>query len=266
MDAAFWVLSKLFWEVASPDKLLLLFLLTGTSLLWTRRQALGRYLVTGVLGVLVVIAVFPVSRNLIWVLENRFAIPELPPRVDGIIVLAGAETPPLTLERGQPIMGDAAERLTTFVYLSRRYSDARLVFSGGSGALTDQGGKAEVTAKLLFQQLGVDLGRVQFESDSRNTWENGLFSYRLIKPHDGEIWLLIDSAYRMPRSVGIFRKVGWKVIPYPVDFQTSSQVSFQLQPGGLSGIYPFSTVSREIVGIAAYWATGRMSELFPGAE
>ncbi len=264
MDTFFWVLSKLFWAVASPDKILLVVLLAGTISLWTRRHVLGRWMVTIAMGITMVIAVFPVGETLRWVLENRFPIPKLPEKADGIIVLSGAETPSLTIARGQPVFGDAAERLTSFVYLANRYPEAKLVFSGGSGSLRGQEYKAALTARMLFRQLGLDLNRVLFESDSRNTWENVVFSHNLVKPESGEIWILIDSAFRLPRTVGIFRKAGWEVIPYPVDFHSEAEYQFYLGFGGFGKIKHLSNVLREWIGIVAYWATGRMSELFPG--
>ena len=42
-----------------------------------------------------------------------------------------------------------------------------------------------------------------------------LFSTDLAHPQAGDKWLLITSAFHLPRSVGVFEKGGWDVIPYP---------------------------------------------------
>ena len=263
MDTFFWIISKLFWSFGRPDMFLFLVLATGGVLLWTRYLVLGRWLVCGVLGLILFLGAFPVQQWLLGSLENRFPEPELPDKVDGLIVLGGAESPRLTLSRGQPVIGNAAERLTTFVYLSRRYPRAKLVYSGGSGALMGQEYKASLTARLLFQQLGLDISRVQFESRSRNTWENVVYSKEMIKPAKDEKWILVDSAYRLPRAVGIFRKINWQVIPFPVDYNTFPHPEFRLGLGNFSTVTGLSWILHEWIGIVVYWATGRMSELFP---
>ena len=59
------------------------------------------------------------------------------------------------------------------------------------------------------------------ERRSRNTQENAEFSKALVAPKEGERWLLVTSAFHMPRSVGLFRKAGFAVEPYPVDWRVS---------------------------------------------
>ena len=83
-------------------------------------------------------------------------------------------------------------------------------------------------------------------------------------PKQGERWLLVTSAYHMPRSVGIFRKAGFTVEPYPVDWRVGGRadlVGFHNIAGdGLSSI---DTGVREWVGLVAYWITGKTSGILP---
>ncbi|MBT4260207.1 MAG: YdcF family protein, partial [Nitrospina sp.] len=120
--------------------------------------------------------------------------------------------------------------------------------------------KASIVARKVFSQIGLDPERVRFESDSKNTLENALKSYELIKPAPDQRWILVTSAFHMPRSVGLFRKVGWNVIPYPVDFNTTKSIRLKFD---LREIGRFSQGIREWVGLFIYWAMGRTSELFP---
>jgi uncharacterized SAM-binding protein YcdF (DUF218 family) len=77
--------------------------------------------------------------------------------------------------------------------------------------------------------------------------------------------VLITSAWHMPRSVGIFRKLGWEVIPYPVDFKTNGKLELTLAiPPTLSSISSVSNVLYEWIGLVYYRLLGRTSELFPG--
>ena len=199
-------------------------------------------------------------------LENRFPIPEpLPEDINGVIVLGGAEIPKLTQERGQASLGGSAERLTTFVSLARRFSDVKLVYAGGQGAIGRQEYKAAFTARLFFEQMGLDPDRVIFDSQSRNTMENAQNIFKLVKPQKGEKWVLITSAWHMPRSVGIFRKLGWEVIPYPVDYKTTGKSEVTLHfPPRLSSTSAVSNVLYEWIGLVYYRLLGRTSELFPG--
>ena len=169
----------------------------------------------------------------------------------------------MTTARGLPALNSGAERLTTFVWLAHIYPDAVLLFSGGSGSLTDQKHKSADTARKIFYQVGLNPDRVQFESDSKNTSESALESYELIQPSPDQYWVLVTSAYHMPRSVGLFRKAGWNVIPYPVDFQTTKSFSLKFD---LREIGRFSQGIREWLGLIVYRATGGTLTFFPGPK
>ena len=119
------MVSKIFWEIVSPERLFLLILLVGVALLWTKKNAIGRWLITLLSGVFLFISVFPVANYLLLPLENWFPIPKLlPGDVDGIIVLGGSENTRITVARGQPALRNSAERLTMFVTLAHRCQDS----------------------------------------------------------------------------------------------------------------------------------------------
>ena len=165
----------------------------------------------------------------VWVqmpLEDRFPRPDPPPaRVDGIVVLGGAVEQDLTEARGIPALNGAAERMTEPVALMRRYPDARLVFTGGQGALLHGGLTEADVARQLWTGMGVPPERMVFETASRNTHENAVLARALAKPRPGETWLLITSASHMPRSVGVFRQAGWTVVPWPVNYRTGRGIN-----------------------------------------
>jgi uncharacterized SAM-binding protein YcdF (DUF218 family) len=74
----------------------------------------------------------------------------------------------------------------------------------------------------------------------------------------------VTSAYHLPRAVGAFRKAGFPVEPYPVDWRTRGTKD-ALRPFASvgDGLRRVDTAVREWVGLVAYWMTGRSSELFP---
>lgn len=241
-------LSKLLWAVLAPSNLLLLLLVLAL---------VRRRLVWFVVPVLAIIAVLPVAALLALPLENRYPQPAPPDRVDGIVVLGGGLDGPLSDARGQPALTEAAERLTAAVALARRYPEARIVFSGGEGTLLPQGHAEADASVAFFTALGVPRERLIIENRSRNTWENALFAREAAQPKPGEAWLLVTSAWHMPRALGCFRRVGWEVLPWPVDYRTNPR---RLVPGFALGenLAALDLVAKEWVGLAAYWAMGRI--------
>jgi uncharacterized SAM-binding protein YcdF (DUF218 family) len=103
------------------------------------------------------------------------------------------------------------------------------------------------------------------ERRSRNTQENAEFSKVVAAPKNGERWLLVTSAFHMPRSVGLFRKAGFAVEPYPVDWRAGGPADL-LMPHALSidGLSLVDVGVREWMGLFAYWVTGKTGELLPG--
>ena len=264
MESVFWVISKIAWAIIAPETLLLFLLILSSGLLWTRYNKQGRVLISSTVFIITMVSVLPFSLWILRPLEDRFAIPEkLPDRVDGIIVLAGAENIFVTIAHGLPALNSAAERLTTFAWLGNVYPDAILLFSGGSGSLIDQKHKSADTARKIFYQIGLNPKRVKFESDSKNTAESALKAYQLIQPQLGQNWILVTSAYHMPRSVGLFRKLGWDVIPYPAAFQTTKSFSLKFD---LREIGKFSQGIHEWLGLIVYRATGDTLTFFPGPK
>ena len=208
----------------------------------------------------------PVDNWLIRPLEDRFpAITSPPPDVDGIVVLGGGIDDLTSLDRGTPILTSAANRITSFVILSHRYPKARLVFTGGSGSIV-QGVTDEARyAREMFGQLGLPADRVLFESRSRTTWENAVMTAALVHPKPGERWVLLTSAAHMPRSVGVFRRAGWTVLPWPVGYQSRDRIPDYSQTlGGKLAILDWA--AHEWIGLVAYRLEGRSSAWFPGPQ
>jgi len=262
----FFVLSKLFWILAAPGNLLALALCGGAVLLFTRWRRLARWLIGLVAAAVAVIAVVPVGQWLLLPLENRFPAAPVPESIDGIVVLGGGINPHSLTERGQADLNDHADRLFALAVLARRFPDSTLIYTGGDARLI-QGEEREADgARRLMQQLGLDTRRIIFEREARNTFENAIYAKSLAKPGPGETWLLVTSAYHMPRSVGIFRRQGWPVVPYPVDYMTDGRFRLMMLPDFSGGLALASRAVREWIGLIAYYASGYTDSLFPGPE
>lgn len=259
------ILSKLLWGVFAPGNALVLAVALGALLLRTRRwQRAGRRLVTLAAVLLLLVMYTGVGALVALPLENRFPRVEPEGRIDGIVMLGGAVNPPITADRGDPSVNEAAERILGFADLVRRHPEAKAVFTGGSGRLLGQEYKEDVTARAALLQAGIPEDRVIYEADSRNTWENAVFSKEMVKPAPGERWVLVTSAMHMPRSVGIFRQIGWEVIPYPVDYRTGHDAKPYLRFEFGQNLVILDDAVREWIGLTAYRLMGRTGSLFPG--
>lgn len=254
------LISKLAWALLAPGTLLLL-VLAGALLWHSRRPRLSRGLLLGALLFLALLALTPLSHWAISPLERRFPLPGALPHVDGIITLGGAIDDDPTGDPEVPALNDGAERVTAFVTLARRYPEAKLVFTGGSGSVRDQDTKEADLARPLFRSLGVPPERVIYERQSRNTWENAVYSRKLAQPKPGETWLLVTSAWHMPRSVGCFRRAGWNVVPYPVDYRGNAPQWAALEMA--DELHNLGAAEREWIGLIAYRLMGRSDALFP---
>src|SRR6266516_4016300 len=262
----FFPLSKILGFFAIPSNLVVSIGILGLLLLPTRFARAGRALAFASLIVLAILGLSPAGNALIIPLEERFprwdATRGAP---DGIIVLGGAISPDISAARDEVALNEAAERLTVVAELARRYPNARIVFSGGSGALIyDEGAEAAFALRLL-ESLGIPRARITLEDRSRNTVENAVLSKAIAQPKPGERWLLVTSAVHMPRAVGVFRKAGFPVEPYPVDWHTLPGANLLHVPRSLlGGVGALDAASHELVGLLIYWITGRSSELLPG--
>ena len=141
------------------------------------------------------------------------------------------------------------------VKLAKHYPDSRVVVMG----------REENSDAMIrwLEAVGLRGDRLQFEAQSRSTFENVLLGQKLIQPEPKETWLLVTSAQHMPRSVGVFRKAGWPVIPYPVDYQTTGSEKFEINLDVAGNLCKISGAMKEWIGLFTYYTLDRTSEFFP---
>jgi len=260
----FFVLSKTAAPLLVPSNLLLLVGLAGLALLMTRWRRAGRRLALSSLVLFLLLGCLPVGPALIYVLENRFPAWDASRGApDGIVVLGGAIDPVLSRVRGQVALSGAAERVTAIAELARAYPKAKIVYTSGDASLfADEGAEADYLQPLL-DSFGVPRGRVLLENKSRNTAENATFTKALVAPKPGERWLLVTSAAHMPRAMGCFRRAGFDVEAYPVDWNTPPSWRFGMPLSPIYGMRALDDAAHEWEGLFFYWLSGRTSAFFP---
>jgi uncharacterized SAM-binding protein YcdF (DUF218 family) len=250
---------------AAPSNILMVIGLIGLLLLLTRFQRLASWLIVTSLVLLAFVGYSPLGNMLMVPLEQRFPPWDAsrgPP--DGIVVLGGAISPSLSLARGAVALNESAERITTAVELARRYPNARIIFTGGTGSLLPEAPVEAPVAVREFEALGVAHDRITAEEQSHNTVENAVFSRLLADPKPGQRWLLVTSAFHMPRAMAVFRAAGFPVEAYPVDWRTRGPIDAR-RPfwSFIGGLAMTDLAVHEWVGLIVYRLTGNTTELFP---
>ncbi len=258
------LIGKLGWAVLQPGNLLVLLLSAGFLLLLSSRGRRGKALIGLATVGFIVLAVVPLGPALLLELEQRFPRPAaLPARIDGILVLGGAVDPRLSLAYGETVFNGSVTRVLAATALARRHPEAKLALVGGEGDFFPTGyPEARATLGFVLDE-GIARDRVILEPRSRSTHENAVFARALIRPKPGENWVLITSAFHMPRAVASFRAVDWPVIPYPVDYKVDPKAGLSPNFNMLDGLSAFTIAGKEWLGLAAYRLFGWTRELFP---
>jgi uncharacterized SAM-binding protein YcdF (DUF218 family) len=262
----YFILSKTVAFLLLPSNFLFAIGVIGLLLLATRWRRAGRRLLVASLVLLGLAGFLPIGGILIQVLESRFP-PWNPARgaPDGIVVLGGAISPALSRAYGVPQINGRAERVIVIPLLARNYPNARIVYSGGDASLMANEGREANFLYSLLDTFGVPRERVLLESRSHNTYQNAVLTKRLVKPKPGERWLLVTSAVHMPRAIGCFRRIGFPVEAYPVDWRGGPWVSLSRSLQLAGGLVTLDGAAHEWTGLLVYWITGRTSAFFPKA-
>lgn len=258
-------ISKVFWGVMQPAMLLLILVIAGAVLLGTRYQRAGRRLVVAAAVFFVVGGIGPLSTWMILPLEDRFPRADLSGRpVDGIVILGGAEDARVAKGRGTHALNESAERMTEAATLARRYPDAKVLFTGGTVEILREPTVEADAAGMVLRDLGIGSDRLLLERKARNTAENAVLAKELADPKPGQRWLLITSAWHMPRAMGLFRKAGFDVEAWPTDYRTAGPGdAWILFSSPVEGLRRLDFVVKEWLGLLVNRVTGRSDELFP---
>ena len=243
------------WWIINIDIFFLALLLLGGGLLLFRRKAWGkRFVFISCFG-FVLFGVIPIGLWTFENLENHFPkIQTIPPDAKGMILLGGSFDKMTTVARRETAYNLTGGKFYQFIQLSKEYPHLKLVFTGTAFEVE--------TAKKEFAALGVDPSSIIFEDSSKDTQENAARTAALIKPTPDEKWVLITSAYHMPRSVGLFRKAGFNVIPFPLDYHAPGMYEPWFFLGLTLNLNAWQASSREWLGMVINYLMGRSDEVY----
>lgn len=248
----FFLISKTIGAMLIPSTFLITIGLVGLILICSRYRSLGRKMLVLCVAGFVVCGFSPIGNLLLVPIETRFPVWDAKNGApDGIVVLSGA-----------------LERVVAAVELARQYPKARVVYSGGNPSLIQIDGATEADIdEPIFAGLGLEPDRLLVDRQARDTKENAQLSKAMAAPKSGERWLLVTSAFHMPRSIGIFRKAGFPVEPYPVGTKLENWAELlTLNSTFLGRLATTDLAAHEWMGLLAYYLAGRTSELLPSPE
>jgi uncharacterized SAM-binding protein YcdF (DUF218 family) len=248
-----------------PLSLVVLLLIAGFASSWLRRRWISRVLTGLGLLILLVCTFTTFGYAVITPLEDRFVRPAEPAHVDGIVVLGGALDGEVNSVRGGWELNRSGDRFVEALRLALKYRQAKVVVAAGPAALAPEQEPEALAARRFFAAFGIAEDRVILDDKSRNTEENAVFAKELAEPAEGQTWLLVTSAFHMPRSVGLFRKAGFAVVPWPADYLASGAEGLRFKPDQPSENVAVATIAlREWTGLLGYYLAGKIDEVFPG--
>lgn len=250
------IAAKIFWLLVAPANLIGIFLfmaVVARVCRWWRGE--DTFLI-GAFLLLLVFGFVPVGPSLLASLESKYQRPaRMPDAIAGVIVLGGAFDTYLSGIHGVTVLNDGAERVLDGVALARRYPEATLVFSGGNGRITYRERTEAMDAAIFMKAYPDVAGRTRYEDRSRNTQQNAEMTLKMLKPEAGQKkWILVTSAYHMPRAVEMYKAAGWPpMVPWPTDYRTKGRADFMPHKLDILGnLYQSHLALREIIGQSVY--------------
>ena len=259
-DAAVMFIAAKFMAFLTQPLAWVALLLLLTVVLVRRRPAWAVRVGSAALVLLLLLGWEPLPDALLRHLESLYppvARQHIAPDTAGVIVLGGAlESAYVWSVPGQSALNDGAERMTEAVALLRQQPQLKLVFTGGEGELFGGDLPEAERASVFFEGQGIPAARVLFESVSRTTYENAVLSKRIVGVEATQPWLLLTSASHMPRAMAAFRKTGWNVTAYPVDFRAGKATPWT-QYTLDQGVKKWRIGLHEVIGLIAYRLSGR---------
>ncbi len=260
MDTAFFITAKLIGALILVETWLVIGLSVSLVSLLAHKRIIALFGISCTLALIVTLSVFPVGNIVLTHFEATYPAEPDVKDVDGIIVLGGGGNLDVWQRWNLPELGEGGDRYTAALELYRRHPKSIIVFTGGSGALREafNSNKSESDlAREFFLAQGIQTEKLVLEARSRNTAENAELTFKLVQPKKNMNWVLVTSAFHMPRAMRSFQTAGWRnLTAYPVDFRTGS---FKNQSGWNfeRNLSNFNIMTREVVGQLAYRLTSR---------
>jgi uncharacterized SAM-binding protein YcdF (DUF218 family) len=259
----FFIASKLFWIVARPLNFIFFLAIAGWIAGMFGWRAVSRIMLGTSFVLFALIGFTQLTDYLLLRLEKAVPTETLPADPAGIIVLGGG-VKPLSAAGGEGYsLAEAGDRLIHGLELKRRFPQARLIYSGGASPFEGNGMPETAGAVAMVRALYGDDRGMELESKSRSTAENAAEVSAMLGTGKDSPFLLVTSAFHMPRAVLTFRKAGVNVIPVSTDFRAEPLAFPYLTEEAPNQFVKASLLVKEFVGLLAYYFAGRIDSPWP---
>ncbi len=142
-------------------------------------------------------------------------------KAEAIVVLGASRYRGAPEYGGDTIFGFGLERIRYAAWLQKR-TGIPLLASGGSPT-GETVSEAELMKKMLEEEFSVPVKWV--ETKSKTTWENALYSSKLLKQESIKTVALVTHAWHMPRAQEAFEKNGLIILPAPTLFHSKNPLN-----------------------------------------
>ena len=206
------------------------------------------------------------TSSLLWKFENLIPI-NLPDDPKGIILLGGSfkhlKEP---LAKNQFSFNSSSERVIKALFFLKKNPELKILNFANSGLFSVGSVSETQLTKDFLIKYGIDSRRIISKPLANNTYQEiSHISHYLSKI--GGNWILITSASHMPRAINLFQSNNLNkavIYPYPTDYSTDLPIfSFYFHFHNMTNL---SKIAHEIIGLLAYWITGRTETLWPNLD
>lgn len=227
------VLVEFFQSFIYPSVIIFLLFLVGLILLFLKKKKAGKILLVVSFLFYYFFSITPISDLLLLPLEKKYPYPtkETIEKINTIIVLSGGvknKDLPLPSALGDSTIFRLIEALKIY---SLKEEKPNIIVAGTSPI--DRYSKESLFGADFLELYGIPKEKVSFELESENTFQHAEKLKKFLKKKE---FLLITSAYHMPRSMRVFKKAGFNPVPVPTDYQIEGHytiLDFSPQPKSL---------------------------------
>jgi uncharacterized SAM-binding protein YcdF (DUF218 family) len=247
----------------SPLSICIEMMILGLVLLMlSQKQKAGKVLIAMGIVFLVLCSYEGISGRILQTLESQYSQLDLGQGSGGgvtapikwVVVLAGGVSGDPTLPIQLQISHHSRVRLMEGIRIHSLLPGSKIILTGGIGF---DGPPEATTLSRVAQELGVAKSDMVLEVESRDTKDHPLYVRHLV---NDDPFILVTSAFHMPRAMKLFMKQGLTPIPAPAGPWKPAKDFWS--PGNLfpsaTGLRLAELAYHEYMGITWAWIRGQI--------
>ena len=244
-----WFIINLIATFLLPPLSLLLLLALGIFLLY-RRSPIAKSLILAGFGLLWIVSTPYFAEGALHFLEARTTVLDSRHQsADAIVILGGGTYFHAPEYAKQDTIGDATLVRLRYGAKLQRETGKPILVTGGK-PLGNSISEARQMRIALEEDFRVPVRWAEDESD--NTFENALYSFRLLQQAGIHKIYLVTHAWHMPRSAEIFRRAGFEVVEAPTAFTTRFQIDLLAFLPRAESLHQSKIFVHEVIGLFWY--------------